>query len=219
MGCRALLLIFVLGGALCLYGWREYRLARSASHAPEAITIEELERGVPANPHRTIGEHIPVDALVVYSYGKKSGKISHAFYPIISTGSLLAAREKALKKVGSTSRVKEDDVHEAIEIRVLVKTNQWSTPADLRTAMSTGRFPTRDLTGMVINDVSSLGSSEKAMLREKFKSFDESPVVIFEVGRTPTSMGLALAALGGGAALFLLGIVLALGEQPRRSRR
>ena len=146
---------------------------------------------------------------MVYSYSKKSGKLSFAFYPIVSKASLAAAREKAIKKKGAVEKVRMEDIQQALDIKVLVKTKRWGTPEDLKAAMDKDAFPTKDLTGMVVNEVSSLSTSEKNMLKEKYPTLDESRVVIFEEGRTPTSMGTAFAAMGGGVLVLLVGIVLA----------
>jgi hypothetical protein len=58
--------LFLVGLGAALFGWKEYRLAAGASAAPEPISVDELERGVPDNPYRLLRGHIPVPLAIVY---------------------------------------------------------------------------------------------------------------------------------------------------------
>ena len=206
MAFRAFIILTALGIFLGMYGWSEFKLSRTASETPEAITIQQLEKGTPANPHRVIGPHQPVYSLVIYSEDQKTKKINYVYYPITSKDRLKALFAALARKKGDPRKVTDQEYVKAIDVKVLVKSSRFRNEKGLKEAIDKETFPTKDVTGMIVNSVESLKTQERDMLKGRFPSFDETKCVIFEIDRKPTSTRTAIACLAGSVALFLLAV-------------
>jgi preprotein translocase subunit Sss1 len=91
----------------------------------------------------------------------------------------------------------------------LVKTTRYKT---------VGSFPEvgiKDegggIQGLIINDVSSLNTEEKNLIKQEFPNIDFNKVLILEDGRKPTATGAAVVAIIAGVGMLGLGIVGVLG--------
>jgi hypothetical protein len=190
----------IIGAVVGYYGYREYKLSAGASATPEPISIEELAKGVPANPYRKIGECAPVEYSVVYM--EKNGKIEYAYYPIISRTDPYWGKVTTLllKHGGDTSKIKPSDAPVLESFSVLIKTNRYAT----KSALMAAEFPDKDISGMVVNAIESLGSQEEKLLRQAYPKFDAKNTIIFQENRKPTSSSTAMLMLGGGAFLIVL---------------
>lgn len=214
---RIAIVLIVGGGVPGFYGFNEFRLGSGASAEPEPISVAELEKGIPDNPHRVLGEHVPLYENVVYEEetrkGQKSGTgtVKYAYYAVMSKENPeLANFEKAVEKVlekykGDFAKIPQTEIPKIKGIRVLIKTHAYKTVSALKTAVDKEQFPKKDLAGMVTNRVDSISSRDVQLIKDGYPQFDAANTVIFEVGRKPTSSGTALLLMFGGGVPILAG--------------
>ncbi|MCA9794547.1 MAG: hypothetical protein KC910_22220 [Candidatus Eremiobacteraeota bacterium] len=203
---RLILIIFVGAGMLIFHGVSEYKLAKGVSTTPETISLQELEKGVPDNPYRTIEEHVPMGAGSIYYGDRDSDSIDYAYYPIFTDAEIGEAVEKlAPKHGGDTDQITYAEAFTVLTPHVIVKTKRWHTKAALGKAIDDDKFPTK-LTGMVINKVDSLSGDERRLLKENFAKLNVDQCVIFEEGRKPSSSSYAFGVMAAGSLLGLLGL-------------
>lgn len=208
------------GGYLGWYGFQEFRLGWGSGSTPEPVTAAELEKGVPDNPYRTLGPHVPLYQSVVYMQttrtekgtGNKTQTLDYAYYGVTSPENpdliaYEAAIERLQKKYSDPSKVPAGELPRIPSVRVIVKM-KFPSLAALKLAVDKETFPTDKLTGMVVNRIESLKEDEIRLLRQGYAQFDPNTTVIFEGGRSPTSTGAALGMLGGGVVLALLPIAM-----------
>jgi hypothetical protein len=218
MGCRGVLLLLVLGGVLFGYGFSEWQVSRNASATPEPITVEALEKGPPTNPYRVLGEHLVLYPGVVYY--KQKDEIQYVYYPITTRDRVMeAVRKMASRHGGDPRKVSDDEVLAGLDVRVVIKTRRYRTVDDLQQAIRKESFPTKDVPGMVVNSIASVGAREAELIRSSIKSFDPARVIIFEADRTPSSIAFAFAMMGGGVVLSLSALFGGLLGRRRASAR
>ena len=209
-GLRVLIFFVVIGGAIFMYGWNERNLARKAGSTPVPMEVADLEsKGMPEQIFLTLGEHEPLFEQLIYSHKENDdNSVDYCFYPIVSKQQVRATLEElAAKHKGGVDEVTNEEFYKAVPIKVIVKTTRYSKLDQIKQEVQGEKFPTGKLTGMIVNDVTSLTSQEKNMLIQDCPKFNESTTLIFEQNRTPSSGGLAYGAIGAGVLVVLLGLV------------
>lgn len=211
-GLRVLIFFLVIGGAAFMYGWNERSLASKAGSAPVAMDVADLEaRGMPDKIYGTLGEHEPLYEQLIYSHDEKDkNSVDYCFYPIVSKKQVRATLEElAAKHKGGIDEVTNEEFYRAVPIKVIIKTKRYHNLDEIKREVESEKFPTGNIGGMIVNDVTSLTSQEENMLKSDCPKFDKT-TLIFEQGRSPSSGGLAYGAMAGGAALIVLGLVAGL---------
>jgi hypothetical protein len=184
-----------IGVAAVVWGVGEVRLAGAASDKPTRMTCKELgEKGASGNARVIMTDFILTDDLV-YEHKRKSSdkeKWTKIWVPAVPTDSPYAM---AISQPGADL----SKIPTPRPVSVIVVSSDTKNEEDLATLGAK-----EELEGMVVNLISSLGRKEKELLESSYG--DVSKAQIFEVGRKPTSMLIALLAIaaGAGAALFVL---------------
>lgn len=208
-----LVLLMLFGGFMIgSYGWGELKLANRSGSTPTAVQVVDLENKGPDKLFCTLGEHFPIAEELIYSHDQDHpDRVNYCFYPIVSKEQAHEVVQK-LKAAhgGDIDKVTNAEFYKALKIRVLVKTTRYHTVAELKRAIEGDQIATSNVTGMIVNDVSSLDGQEKALLRKSFPSYSETDTLIFEQGRTPTSPFLAFGIIGAGVVVGLLGLLFGL---------
>ncbi|MFO0969376.1 MAG: hypothetical protein U0793_27790 [Gemmataceae bacterium] len=214
---RVILVVVIGGIAMVAYGVREYLLSKDSSAEPVAIAIEDLERGVPDNPHCRLGPHFAVLDNVVYSEVKRSGSssVEHAYYPVVSVATL----KDTVARLG----LRKDDpaaglaLIQGLPVKIIVKTHRWKTVAEIRAEADRPESDFRnELVGMVVNRIDSVGSKEADLLKKATPNFDPATTIIIEEGRKPKSVALTLGLIIGGVVLVIGSFAVLLISRLRR---
>jgi hypothetical protein len=211
---RLKLALIVLGGVVAFWGFEESQLASLAKTEASETSLESLEKsGNLENAHLRIGEHVSAYYGLVYEYSQskystgepsKSTSVTCAYYPIISpTNDFIVKLQEVLTKYpdGVPDNV---PVPELKAFSVLVKTKRFSTVG----ALPTGMDKVPSIQGLVINEIESLGSDEKRLIRESFPGVNLTNLYILEEGRKPSSAFKYLGMMVGGCVLSLFGVGL-----------
>ncbi len=190
-------LFVAAAGAFGVYtGYQERALARGSSSEPLEVELSQIEAGnVPENKHLRIGTHWKVFEGAVYEYRPTgehhygepdaSTKVNYLYYPIVSTAS------------------KKSQGDSVWGFSVLVRTTRYKT---------VGAIPAEDMKlgktvqGLVTNEVQSLNSDERRLLRESFSTVNFDNVLLLQEGRKPVSETGYLGFMGGGAVAVLIGL-------------
>lgn len=188
-----------------LYGYNELSLSQKSSAEPMAITYEELEKGPPENPYRILGSHVPLE-LLIYSYNQNTKLVSTIYYPITSQDNLRSAAAQVSKeKKVPLKGMKGADIVNALDIRIVIK-KKVDMSVDEVKEFAKNSPPDSNLSGMIINNIETLGHNEAELIKSSLPRFDSQKTVIFEVDRKPSSKLLCYACLGGGFALLIVGL-------------
>ena len=214
---RIILIAAVLGGILIWFGWQEYVLGKGATTEAQETDLAALEKGAAlTNPHVKFGEHICIfNKSLVYSYEKDlenqksatpASEVNHAYYPIVSTSHKFSKEYLAMMaKYGSIGKTPEKERPNLPNtFTVLVKTRAYKTVGDL----PDGVAKHANVQGLVINEIEGLDSDERRLIRGRFPKLDLDKVLILERGREPSSPTMAIAFIGAGGAIIVLGIGL-----------
>ena len=209
---RIILAVMIGGGFLCFFGYQEYSVSSGTSSKPLKVELFDVESGkTPDNNYIQLGPHYRLYDLVVYEYETNSDnervteytKVNQAYYPVYSIGSPFGQQMDALiKKYGSYDKFPEelpaDECLPTDNLSMIIKTDKYPRVGRLPDGMV--RF--EGIKGLVINQIESLGSEEKRLLKSGFGEIDFSKVLILEQDRKPTSIAVSLAMMGGGALLI-----------------
>jgi hypothetical protein len=197
---RFLLLIF--GMSLIVLGCREIMLWRVAGSRPQVLTCAALgQHGPGANAHVVLRDFLLCHSAFVYE--EKHGQWTQAWVPAVPTGSAFA-RQGSPPAGGRR-------MPPGREVRVLVKMPHARSVADVVNAAHQ-----ESLQGMVVNEIESLGRSEKATLERSYPEVDFDSCWIFELGREPSGFEVIAGSLGGGLALIVFVLWMSLGAAPVR---
>ncbi|PHS15782.1 MAG: hypothetical protein COA78_04885 [Blastopirellula sp.] len=208
---RIKIILVIAGGALCFWGFQEFRVGSSASAEPEDVSLSDIESGnIPDNTHLRIGEHAALYPGSVYTYEEEgsgggmpsnSAKVRYAYYPIISLEHDFMQQLAALENAENIDEFAEPTLD---GLAVLVRTNDFKTigaiPDDIVIEES--------VQGLVINRISSLDEEEKDLLRQSFDTIDFDKVLILSDDRKPSSVFVTVLMMLGGVGLSLVGIGL-----------
>lgn len=205
-------LIFIIAGfGLSIYGYQEHTLTQIADTEPARLDIANLEQGRAdlSNAHVVIGTHIAAYPDCIFEFqqsGSKepapTDKLNYVYYPILSEGSPYIQQLRPLL-VRYPNGIPESVAYpELRDVAVMVKTRQFETVADIPE-----RYVRQDsVTGMFINEVSRLDQEEVGLLQGAFPYLDTDRILLLELDRKPVSQIKAMALLGGGGVLMMLGI-------------
>jgi hypothetical protein len=205
---RFLLLVF--GMSLIVLGCREIMLWRVASRSPQTLTCAALGlHGPGGNAHVVLREFLLCHGAFVYE--EKRGQWTQAWVPAVPVGSAFA-RQAGDRPAGDRS-AGDRRMPPGRDVRVLVKMPKARSVADVVNAAHQD-----SLQGMVVNEIESLGRSEKATLERSYPEVDFDACWIFELGRAPSGFEVIAGSLGGGIALIVFMLWLSLGGPPVRTQ-
>lgn len=198
----------ILGCAGAFGGWQERTLAANATMEPISVDLAKLESGekLPGN-HVKIGAHYAYYDNMVLVVETKNGfsTLQHVYYPIISPEHPDAKKlQEVVKENGGVlAKVDPSLLPDLSHFVVIVKSKRFKNEADAQKQDAV--VEVNAVQGMVINDIDSLDSDEKKIIKEKIPSINFDKVLILEANRKPSSMNFALALLFGGICLFSVG--------------
>ncbi len=89
-------------------------------------------------------------------------------------------------------------------VKIIIKSSDCKTMADVNALATKGALSS--IEGMIVNDITSLGSEEKRLLKSSYENVNFDDCLIFEVGRTPAGMFKVIALWGFGGLLILAGL-------------
>jgi hypothetical protein len=220
---RLALILAIGGGVLVFIGGQEWLVSRGAGSEAAAVALADLENGTnPPHNFLRVGEHVAIYPACVYSYktskyaaqkdATPDSALNYCYYPILSPShAFFKELEQAAAKHGGIDQIPDDQFPEINDIRVLVKTQQFKQLRNIPTSIAH-----RDaIEGVVINQISSLGSEETKLLKQSFSRLDTAKVLILEEGRKPASLLKSLGMVLGGLALIGVGLVLFLANRNR----
>lgn len=179
--------IGIIIGALVLgwWGFKEYRLASGAKAAPQVMSCEVLGASGPGkNAHVTMNDFYMVDHFFVYA--EKKRRWEAVWVPVVPlNGTYYQELVALVEKEGD-----QVELPAPKDFKIIAKFTTVQSEHDLI------REGDKDsLTGMVINEIDSLGSDEKRLLAQNYPGVDVERCWILEVGRKPKSMMLTLGAM------------------------
>jgi hypothetical protein len=195
---RLILAMEIGGGFLVFMGVQEMRLRSVADDAPQSITCAELEANGPGdNAHIALQEFELCDLAYVYEGQENGGSWSKVWVPAVPVGGEYYI--KLLSTLDAEGNA-QGEVRLPTNIKLIVKSNDVENESQL------GQLAALDsIEGMIVNEISSLGSEEKKLLKESYPGADFDTCYIMEVGRKPATAGKMFGLGGGGLALMLVG--------------
>lgn len=205
-----------LGGVLAFIGYQEYKVSEGTAKEPVPVSLVKLEYGVePPNNHVEIGEHAAIYDALIYEYeermsdptGEDPGTtVNFVYYPIVSQSHPLAEKLEQMSKRDPESV--SDDEYEALgkeKFKVLVRSGRYNKVGELPQG---GVARLDKVSGMVVNQISSVGWEEQRLLKQAFPNLDFKDILILQEGRKPSSPTFSFGMMGGGGALALVGVGL-----------
>jgi hypothetical protein len=211
---RIKIILIVIGGVLAFFGFQEFRLSSGASGEPVSADLAAAEAGTePSSPHVVFGPHSAIYGASIYEYRQSkysreepgpSTKVSHAYYPVISTEHPFNVAWDALaEKYGSFDEVPETETFpDLTTFAVLVKTKRFDTVGSIPDGIS----DEPSIQGLLINRVSGLDKEEEKLIKQSFPQVDVDSLLILEEGRKPSGYLKSFGMIFGGAVLALLGV-------------
>lgn len=198
---RFVLALVIGGGVLLFFGIQEIRLSSATDVEPQKITCAELSTNGPGeNAHVVMGDFLLCSFAFVYE--EKNNKWTKVWVPAVPLGGEF--HQQLLAKIDAEGNlIGEPPV--PTDVKVIVKSSDVSNSDELS---NMGDQDT--LQGVVINNIESLGTEEKKILRESYPTVKFDECWILEVGRKPATMAKIAGLCGGGLALAAAGVVLAL---------
>ena len=176
------LLALVSGGVLVFFGWQQRTLFVKCSEAPVKISLAELEKkGAGDNVYYQITDFTMGSDFITEE--DRQGNVTRAWVPLYA----------ATAESGPS------------QVQVVLLTKQLSDSSD--EAIGRYRQKRKTLTALVVNDVQSLGSREKANLEEHYPSTNFTGALLLEDEREPPTAALVYGLLGGGGGLIFLGVL------------
>jgi hypothetical protein len=184
-------------------GFQEHKLSAGASEEPVRVNLVNLEKNPePPDKHLTVGAHWAIYPAWVGWGEENSDRLDWIYYPIISDSHPYnRAWDNLLERYGD-SEIPESELPKLESLAMLVKTKQFKCES----AIPTEWKPEESVTGLVINDIDTIGSEEKRLINQSFPGLSLDDVLILEKDRTPTGGMGSLGMIGGGLALILIGI-------------
>lgn len=197
---RFKLVIVGLGAMLAWMGYQEWKLGSGASSAPQLITCAELETTGPGdNAHVELADFLLTEQAFVYESREGSSTWNKIWIPAVALGG--EYHQQLVELADAEGKVMTDDLPVPRSIGVIVKSSRIKNEKQL------GRLAAADtLTGLIVNEVESLGSDERRLLAQSYPGIDLDNVYILEHGRAPAGAGKILGFLGGGSLLVLIGL-------------
>ncbi|QQE10271.1 hypothetical protein JD969_12240 [Planctomycetota bacterium] len=199
---RITLAAIIIGVVLCFFGVKEVRLASVANTKPQTITAEDLiNNGYGENAHITLTDFVVIGESSLFEY-KEDNKdhYTRIWAPLVPINH---PYNIALHDAGNDEeKIKAVKAPTNVDIVLLSKSihtdNQFRNMAYAES-----------VSGLIVNDVDSLGSDELKHLKRDLRDTDLSKVLILEHNRKPSGIGMIAGYLGGGGALTLVGLGMA----------
>jgi hypothetical protein len=132
--------------------------------------------------------------------------VNFVYYPIVSQSHPLAEKLEALSKRDPESI--SDAEYEALgkeKFKVLVRSGRYNKVGELPKG---GVARLDKVSGMVVNQISSVGWEEQKLLREAFPEIDFKNILILQEGRKPSNPAFSFGMMGGGGAMMIVGLGL-----------
>lgn len=195
------LLVAALG--IGVYGYQELRLSKTAKPEAQVLTCQELaDKGPGDNAHVRLTRFVASTWSFVYR--EKRGKWTEVFVPAVPRDSAYAQEVEALLEQDPDAQIPPPkDVRVVLKLKGVTSANEVKKITD-----------GDELTGLVINEISSLGSETKKLLSESYPGVDFAHCWILEQGRRAGSTMAAIGMLAG--ALVLAGFAVWLWLRKRR---
>jgi len=194
IGARVKIGLIVVGCVLGYYGFKELKLNRTAQTVAQSLTCAQLLQSGPGeNAHISMSDLLLCD--FAYIYAEESGRWAGAWVPAVPMNGPYHTRVMELLEQG----VPEREIPMPKNIGLIVKLPDARGEDDVTTAAAQAT-----LQGMVVNEIESLGSEEKRVLKESYPAVDFNACYIFEVGRRPAGAGKLFGLFGGGALCFVV---------------
>jgi hypothetical protein len=197
---RIVIAMIVLGGVLTYWGYQEMSLASKTDPTPQEITCQELSDSGPGdNAHVVMSDFLLCTMAYVYEgVGDSDTAYKTVWVPAVPLGG--AYHQMLLSMLDDEGNL-QGNMPLPRDLAVLVKTSKVTSGEAL------DRLADRDtLSGLVINEIASLGSQEKKILIDSYPGVDFDKVWILEHGRKPAGAGKMYGLMGGGLALMLVGL-------------
>jgi hypothetical protein len=171
----------VFGAMLGFYAWQQWKLFSQGDAVPQVISLADLERNGPgANIHVTVTDLVLAPKYVVET---KNNRWNRVWVPMFRSGQGEGRGD----------------------IKVVARNFDINDERQLE-----GLYHQRQLTGVIVNSVWGLASSELEYLQKNMPGVDFSSALVFDVGRSfPTRGGIA--ALIGATSGLIVAALLAAG--------
>ncbi len=197
-----IILAFIIGGiALIVFGAREMMLGRVAKPTPQEMTCSQLCTSGPGdNAHIAMTEFIPCTFSCVVKESKRRSSWAGAWVPLVPRDGDYA---KTLMAMVDENGEIDGELPVPQDVKVVAWVPKARDEADLLRLEGTTR-----LQGMVINEISGLGTKERQLLQQSYPQSNFNTCYVFEVGRTPTGIAGSVGMIAGGAAVAGLPIGL-----------
>jgi hypothetical protein len=193
MAVRIKVALAVVGAMLVWFGLKEQRLRGVAQLAPGDVTCAKLAaEGPGSNAHVVLKEFLLCE--FAYVYAEEKGRWTGAYVPAVPLNGPYHDRVAELIEEGTPS----EQLPMPDDISVLVYLPAARSERDVAQAAQA-----ESLQGMVINEIESLESGAKDMLRQSYPAVDFSRCWIVQVGRRPAGAGKLFGLFGGGGACFV----------------
>jgi hypothetical protein len=186
-GFGSIIALFV-SGSLLFPTWEEKRLLDKGTPQPQRITLAELAaKSEVDNVHLTItdfdwGTHYVAEE-------RKGGSLACVWFPLVPPGH----NERIPRQ--------SDNV-----IRVVVKSTKVRTDAEVQQLASR-----TELTGIVTNDIASMGANPAEKLYEYYPGANFKKAFVIEEGREFPNAERGNLLLASGVGLAILGVILGVG--------
>jgi hypothetical protein len=177
LGC---ILGLIAGVLLAFLGWQEKQLLDKGTPQPQRLTLAQLAAKATID-----NVHVSVTGFELgrgYVVEEKKGTWNIVWVPLVPPGQNPGANNSG--------------------IRVVIKSFNVKSENDLRTLASR-----TEITGVVTNDIHSMGSGASEKLAQSYPGADFSKAIVLEEGRSFPTSGYVSTMLGCGVGLIVLGVI------------
>lgn len=196
LGAMAILGL-VFGVILFMVGWQENTLFSQGSPTPQVITLTDLETKGPGNNIHVTVTDVDFGLGLVYITEKNSSSWKEVWIPLVPPG-------HNQRITNNNQILHPQDTRPA---KIVAKLGNLKNQNELDDYCR----KTKQVTGLITSSIRSLGNKEKEILKKDYPNTDFNEILVLEVGRSFPSSGYVYGMMGGGAALFLLGLGFGVG--------
>ena len=206
--------LIVVGGILIFISAKELILASKTSDTPSIKTCSELIQNGPGNNHYiNLTNYVPCMNWFVYeTYSQNKnpkGSYEVVYLPAVEFDG--PWHRKAIELYQLFGDKAEFPAPQNVKVLLKIKNVRDNRHLDEILSSET-------LNGMVINSIESIGSKEKALLKQGYPNLDVDSCYIFEVNRTPASIDTQVSLMVTGIILIMAGLFIIL-ILPRMEKR
>lgn len=197
---RILLVLVVLGGFMTYWGYQEMSLASKTEPTPQAISCQDLSDSGPGdNANVEMSDFLLCTMSYVYEgIGSSDTVYKTVWIPAVPLNG--EYHQKLLALLDDEGNLTSEPPMPR-SLGVLVKTSKASSDNAIVDLADQDT-----LSGLVINEIASLGSDEKKILVDSYPGVDFDKVWIIEHGREPAGAGKTYGLMGGGLAMIVVGL-------------